>query len=268
MSQRARTRAGWPPAPPETVVAIKDFFSSEGRSKKRLEKLVRTVTSPYTQSAERYHAMEQLLADGSTDAIASLFERFTITSTKSIEDEEEKGWAYRKLSSLGPQVLPGAKQFCLSDVPSLGARHHNIAWALRVVEDVADAEQEWDILDALLERHPPEYSREVSTKIQMLTHIADIDADRVVQILTRYLADPDENVRFFVIEALIDIADEAAKSALVERFLHPDEDSVRLRTKILDGLADLKWDVSAWTDDISKQLGQEHILQAGKVLRR
>ena len=249
-------------------MAIKDLFSSEGRSKKRLEKLIRTVTSPYQQSAERYIAMEKLLEDGSPEAIAGLFERFTITSTKSIEDEEEKGWAYRKLSALGTRVLPGAKQFCLSEMPSLGGRQHNIAWALRVVEDVAEAEQEWDIIGALLERHPPEYSREVSTKIQMLTHLADIDADPVVGILCRYLEDPDENVRFFVIEALVDIGDEEALEPLVKRFLNPDEDSVRLRTKILDGLADLKWDISAWTDEISRQLGQEHVIQGGKVLRR
>src|SRR5690606_15361812 len=126
--------------------------SSAGRAKSRLEKYVKTSTNAYTQSIDRYAAMEALLKDGSDEALVGLFKRFTMVSTKSIEDEEEKGWVYRKLSGLGPKVLPAAKRFCLES--------DNIAWALRIVEDVADEQQEWDILDELLRRHPPGYERD------------------------------------------------------------------------------------------------------------
>ena len=249
-------------------MGIKDLFSSAGRSRKRLDRYIKTITNPYTQSAERYHAMQQLLADGSDEALVGVFKRFTATSTKSIEDEEEKGWAYRELSALGAKVLPAAKAFCLDEVPAIGGRKHNIAWALRIVEDVADADQEWDIVDALLAKHPPEYTGDPAPKLQLLTHVADIDDDRVVDILTRYLEDPDENVRFFVIEALFEIGDERAKEPLAKLLLSPEEDSVRLRTRLLDGLADAGWDVSAWTDDLARVIGHEHALQGGKVVRR
>ena len=72
----------------------------------------------------------------------------TVVSTKSIEDEEEKGWAYRQLSGLGDKVLPAVKAFCLqSDVieSSGQERQSGWGWALRIVEDVADEVQEWDL---------------------------------------------------------------------------------------------------------------------------
>lgn len=242
-------------------MGLKDLFNSSARSKTRLDKLVKTVTSPYTQSGDRYAAMEQLLADGSEAALIGIFRRFTIVSTKSIEDEEEKGWAYRQLSGLGTKVLPAARAFCLE--------HDNVAWALRIIEDVADEAEEWEILDALLERHPPGYERDPKKKLQILTHLADIDDPRVALVLAGYLGDSDEGVRYFAAEQLLDIGDEAqSKQALVERLCDPQEDSVRLRTKILDGLVALGWDVSADAERIRPRLGNEHDLRGGKLAKR
>jgi HEAT repeats len=241
-------------------VGLKDLFSSPGRAKSRLDKHIKVITNPYTQSADRYHAMQQLLEDESVEALVGLMKRFTVVSTKSIEDEEEKGWAYRELSELGAKVLPALRQFCIES--------DNVAWALRILEDVANGPQEWDVLDAMLEQHPPDYARDPKTKLQVLTHLAEIDDPRVVGILQRYLADPDEGVRFYCVEQLIDIGDEATKDALLERLGNPEEDSVRLRTRILDGLATLGWDVSAHQKVVIEHLGNEHALQKGKLVRR
>lgn len=242
-------------------MGLKDLFSSSARSKSRLDKHIKNVTNPYVQSADRYHAMEQLLADGSEAALVGIFRRFTIVSTKSIEDEEEKGWAYRQLAGLGTKVLPAARAFCLE--------HDNVAWALRVIEDVADEKQEWEILDALLERHPPGYERDPKKKLQLLTHLADIEDPKVAQALVGYLEDSDEGVRYYAVEQLLDIGDEAtSKQGLIDRLCHPEEDSVRLRTKILDGLAEHGWDVSADADRIRPRLGNEHELRSGKIAKR
>lgn len=237
-------------------MGLKDLFSSGGRAKSRLDKHVKVITNPYTQSADRYASMQSLLEDGSDEALVGLMKRFTVVSTKSIEDEEEKGWVYRELSALGTKVLPALRQFCVES--------DNVAWALRILEDVANGPQEWEIIDAMLERHPPEYARDPKTKLQVLTHLAEIDDPRVVGILLRYLEDPDEGVRYYAVEQLIDIGDESAKEPLIARLGHKDEDSVRLRTRILDGLATLGWDVSAHQQTIVANLGNEHALQKGK----
>lgn len=241
-------------------MGIKDLFSTTGRAKSRLDKHIKVITNPYTQSADRYVSMQVLLDDGSDEALVGLMRRFTVIATKSIEDEEEKGWAYRELSGKGAKVLSALRIFCVES--------DNVAWALRILEDVANGPQEWEILEAMLERHPAEYARDPKTKLQVLTHLAEIDDPRVVDILLRYLEDPAEQVRYFCIEQLCDIADERAKPALLARLGNPDEDSVRLRTRILDGLSVLGWDVSGAQDIVVKNLGNEHALQKGKIIRR
>lgn len=241
-------------------MGLRDMFSGSGRAKSRLGKLIKSATNKYMQSAERYAAMEDLIKDGSDEALVGLMRRFTVVSTKSIEDEEEKGWAYRQLSGMGAKVLPAVKTFCIE--------HDSIAWALRILEDVADETQEWEVLDTLLAQHPPVYERDPSKKIQLLTHVAEIEDASVSKILAKYLEDPDEGVRFFVVEQLVDIADEDTKEALVTRFINEDEDSLRLRTKILDGIAAHGWDISQWSDAIAKNIGDEHELRKGKIVRR
>ncbi len=241
-------------------MGLKDLFSSTGRAKGRLARQIKSVTNPYAQSADRYGSMEQLLEDGSDEAYVGLLRRFTITSTKSIEDEEEKGWVYRRLSMIGKPILPAIKSFCVD--------YENIAWALRIVEDVANESEEWEILEALLEKHPPGYERDPSKKVQMLTHLADIDDPKIASILAKYVEDPDETVRFFVVEALMDIGDAEMLPPLVARLCNPDEDSVRLKTKILDGFATNEWDVTAYKDEIVKHLGNEHAFDGTKIVSR
>jgi len=204
--------------------------------------------------------MERLLDDGSDDAYVGLLRRFTIAASKSIEDEEEKGWVYRRMCALGPDVLPALKEFSL--------RYDNIAWALRILEEVANEEQEWALLEALLEANPPEYARDPAKKLQILTHVFDIDDPRVAGILARFLADPDEGVRFFAADALVNVGEESCVDPLVRHLLANTEDSLRVKTRVQDGLAEHAWDLAAWADKIPAVLDSEHGFEDNKLVKR
>jgi HEAT repeat protein len=253
-----------------------------GRGKTRIEKLTRRITNQYAQSPDRYAGMEDLLKLAasswekaeklpagteraelerqSDEAYVALLRRFGMNASKSIDDEEEKGWLYRRLIAIGKPILGPIKTICREG--------ESVAWALRIVEDIANETEEWTILETLLEVHPPVYERDSSAKLQMLTHLKEIEDERVREILIRYLADPDENVRFFCIEALIQNAEEQAKNALVQHLDRPDEDSVRLRSRILDGLSDLGWDLSEHAAVIRKHLDDEHLFDGKRLTRR
>ena len=200
------------------------------------------------------------LEQKSDDALVALLRRFGMNASKSIDDEEEKGWLYQRLLKMDKAMIDPIKAFCRDA--------EGVAWALRIVEDVANEAEEWEILDVLLEVHPPTYERDTSAKLQMLTHLKEIEDERVRAILIRYLDDPDENVRFFCIEALVHNAEEQAKDALVLHLDSPDEDSIRLRTRILDGLSDLGWDLSEHTALVNKHLDDEHRFDGKRLTRR
>lgn len=240
-------------------VGFKDLFSSGGRGRARLERSIKTTTSQYAQSPDRYLAMERLLEDGSTEALVGLLRRFTIAASKSIEDEEEKGWVYRRLCALGKEVLPALREFSL--------KYDNIAWALRILEEVANEDEEWEMLDALVEDNPPEYARDPSKKIQVLTHIFDIDDPRVSGILARFLADPDEGVRYFAADSLVKVGEDPCAAPLVAHLLAGNEDSLRIKTRIQDGLAEHGWDLSAWAETLPAHLDSEHRFEGNKVIK-
>jgi hypothetical protein len=243
-------------------VGLKDFIFGSGRGKSRASKLVKTVIQPYTQSADRYAAMQSLLDEGSDEALVAVFRRFTITATKTIEDEEEKGWAYRQLRDRGAAVIPALKTYVLE--------HDAIAWALRVLEDVTDADPaaEWDILDALVAKHPPGYERDPSKKVQFLTHLAEIDDPKVATVLARYLDDADEGVRYLCVDQLVDIADPSTARALIDRLCNPKEESIRLKARILRGLASLGWALGDQAERVRANLVSGYDVAAGKVVER
>jgi hypothetical protein len=226
------------------------LFGSGGGSS-RIEKLTRRATNQFAQSADRYGAMEDLFKLASTSwdksqklpagsperaelerqsdaAYVGLLRRFSTNASKSIDDEEEKGWLYRRLTAIGKPILAPITTFCRDA--------EGIAWALRIVEDVANEAEEWVLIDVLLEVHPPVYERDSNAKLQMLTHLKEIEDERVREILVGHL--------------------------------DGDEDSVRLRSRILDGLSDVGWDLSEHAAVIRKHLDDEHAFDGKRLTRR
>lgn len=250
-------------------MGLKDLFSGGGksRSETKLGKLIKSVKTTFGTSQDRYIAMQQLFElakkqpELATEAYTGLLMRFSIQSSKSIEDEEEKGWVFRELSQVGKPVLPAVSAYCKDQ--------EKIAWALRLLEDLANEQEEWEILDELLAMHPAgSIERSSDKKLDILTHLQEIDDPRVVARLCEYLDDRDESVRFFVVEALIDIGEEPALASLVNRLVNPQEDSMRVKTRILDGLAKLGWSIEAHRDTIAAHLGTEHVFSGDKVARK
>lgn len=263
-------------------MGLKDMLFGSGR-KTKIEKLTKRVANQYAQSADRYGAMEELfklagqywekaqkhgegseerasLERQSDDAYVALLKRFSMNASKSIDDEEEKGWLYSRLSIVGKPLLTALERFC--------CEAEGIAWALRIIEDVANEAEEWKILDASLAVHPPEYERDNSAKLQLLTHIKEIDDPKVREILVNYLADPDEDVRLYCIDALIENGEEEAKASLVDQLDKGADDSVRLRTRILDGFSDLGWDLSEHAEVIRRTVDDDHGFDGKKLTRR
>jgi hypothetical protein len=53
------------------------------------------------------------------------------------------------------------------------------------------------------------------------------------------------------------------------RLVSEKEDSLRIRTRILDGFADLQWEIGADSiEAVAKVVGSEHELKGGKVVKR
>jgi hypothetical protein len=222
-----------------------DLFSGGG--KRRLEKHVARAKNKDAQSADRFSSLEALRDDGSPEAVEGLLGRFTMRYDKSIEDEQEKEWVFDQLTKMGPSILaPLQKHLRNAD---------SIAWGLKVLHEVAKTDEAWPILGDLCERNDNNYVRDPSKKIQLLAYLGEQSDPRCGKALVPYLEDIDEGVRFNTVEGLLRHKDaEASREALLKLLTNDKEESRRIKKRIMDGFADLGWDVKGFSGTVEKML--------------
>jgi HEAT repeat protein len=219
-------------------MGILDLFSKQGRTERARAGNIKGAVNKFSQSGDRFKSLQALRDDGSEEAIYGLLRRFGMMYDKTIEDEQEKDWVFDVLVEKGPAILPALKRYLVAA--------DSISWPLRVLDKVADRENELALLREILERHEPGYERDPTKKIQLLNHLAGIKDRRVPPLVAPYLADMDEGVRYAAVEALVRQGDaEVAVGPLVARFTNPEEESLRLRLQVAEGFADLAWIVPA-----------------------
>ncbi|HEY3354727.1 MAG TPA: HEAT repeat domain-containing protein [Polyangia bacterium] len=241
-----------------------DLFSKENRSERSIKRYAAKAIHKHIQSPDRLRALEELYhagQNGNEDAIYAMLKRFSFVYDKTIEDEQEKEWLYDALKALGEKALPPVKRY-LSAADS-------ISWPLRVLEKIATPEEIFATLEKLIEQHEPGYERDPSVKQQLMSFIADFKDPRGVAMITPYLADMDETVRFTAIEALFKLRDPASREPLCAHFVSDTEDSLRIRVRIAEGFAELGWDVVGFRGTFEKLLPEGFFLdKQGKVKRK
>lgn len=225
-------------------MGLMDLF---GGGKGRLAKHVARAKNKDAQSVDRFSSLEALRDDGSPEAIDGLLGRFTIRYDKSIEDEQEKQWVFDELTQMGPKILPSL-QTHLRNAES-------IAWGLKILHEVASPDEAWPILADLCERNDNSYTRDPSKKIQLLHYLGEWEDARAAKALVPYLTDVDEGVRFVTVEALVRHKDaEAAREPLLQLLTNEKEESRRIKRRIVDGFADLGWDVKGYSGQVEALL--------------
>jgi HEAT repeat protein len=224
-----------------------DLFSPEGRAERSLKKHVARAKNKDAQSVDRFASLEALAEDASPEAIIGLFGRFTIRYDKSIEDEQEKEWVFDQLVKMGPKILPELEKHLRSA--------DSIAWGLKALHDVASVEIAWPILERLCVQNDNTYTRDPSKKIQLLHFLGEQKDPRASAALVPYLEDMDEGVRFTTVEGLLRQKDaEVAREPLLKLLTNDKEESRRIKVRIVEGLADLGWDVKGYSGTVEKLL--------------
>jgi hypothetical protein len=225
-----------------------DIFSKEKREVRARAGNIQRAINKYSQSGDRYKAMEALATEGSDEALYGLLRRFGMMYDKSIEDEQEKEWVFDTLVSKGETALPAVKRYL--------AAADSVSWPLRLLQKVAPSKDaEIEIVAEVLARHEPGYERDPTKKIQLIRHIGLMKHPKGPALVAPYLADMDEGVRFASIEALLALKnEEVAREKLLELFVSDAEESLRLRIRIAEGFADLRWLVQGFRGGVEKKL--------------
>lgn len=205
------------------------LFSKE----RALQRTIKKATNKLAQSTDRWAALEKLRDIGTDESLYHLLRRFSFASLKTVDDEQEKAWVVQVMIALGERSLAPLRRY----MKSASA----IAYPLRILEDVADREQALELIDELLADEAPGYTKDPSKRTQLIDWLSEWPRgtdDDVVERVVPYLADFDESVRFAAVEALSLRCTEAAAEPLVDALLKEDEESGRLKARIVEVLSE------------------------------
>ncbi|HEX4448295.1 MAG TPA: HEAT repeat domain-containing protein [Polyangiaceae bacterium] len=169
------------------------------------------------------------------DAVAVLLKRFTFHMDPSITDQEEKDSAFRGVLRAGREAIEPVRAFA--------ARAESLAWPMKIIKGLVDDGEYVEELLRWLERWDTEYAKFVDPKVQILATLEEHTDPRIRGAVERFLEDVNEPARFHAVCALLSQDDPAAASPMAK--LVADEESVRVRTKIIEGLATRSWPIPA-----------------------
>lgn len=203
------------------------LFSKE----RALQKTIEKATNKLSQQPDRFGALERLREDGSPDALYGLCKRWSVTSLKGVEDEQEKSWVVDVLVEKGKTSLDPLRRYMKTA--------DQLAFPLKVVERVADHDKIIEVIDEIFASEPPGYVRMPDRRIDLIKWLGEWKGatdDEVIPRVTPYLPDFDENVRFSAIETLATKDPKRIAGPLIDALVRPEEESGRIRRTVVEAL--------------------------------
>jgi HEAT repeat protein len=180
---------------------------------------------------DRQEAIQALAAMGTPEAVTALLKRFTFQIDPSITDQEEKDAAFRGILRAEREAIEPVRRFA--------ARAESLAWPMRILKELLAEDEYVAELVLWLERWDTEYSKFIDPKIQLLIALEERKSDIIRPAVEPFLDDVNETARFHAVATLLAQEDKGALPALLN--LLAEEESVRVKNKVADGIANRGW---------------------------
>jgi hypothetical protein len=205
----------------------------KAKGERDLQRFERLVSTKLSQNFDRQDALEQLAGIGTAASAAALLKRFNWTMDPSITDHDEKELAARGIAAAGEAALEPLRDYC--------KRAESLTWPLKALRQIVPEEQMSEELLALLDLFDTEYTRNVEPKTQLITALREYPSEDVRVAVEPFLADTSEPVRFEAVDTVLRVGNPESVPALVATL--EEEESLRVRNRIAQGLADQGWTV-------------------------
>jgi HEAT repeat protein len=228
------------------------------RSEREITRLQKIVGSKLSQNYDRQEAIEQLGRMATAESAAALLRRFDFTMDPSITDQEEKESAAKGITAAGEVALEPIRKYC--------KRAESLTWPLRVLRQIVPEDQIVDELLALLDEFDTEYVRNSEPKVQLIRALEEYVTEDVRLAVEPFMSDANEPVRFAAVTTVFAMKDESSVAAIVGAL--EQEESLRVKNRIAQGLSDKGWKIPDDLGDVCRSaLPELFALQAGVVRR-
>lgn len=234
-----------------------NFLLSEDR---RIQKEQRRVTNRDLQPEDREAAYKWLADNGSGKALVALLTRFDMKLEHQMKDGDEKEYVFGLLLAHGPEKVERPVRAHLR-------RCRTIAMPLRLLSELKGdreaVEMAFELLDA--ERERDDFKPE--KKIDLLVWLVDHKHERAVEVVSPFLRDFDEGVRFAAAEVLIGQGrDDQVRPLLEAVIANPKEESNRLRVRLYELFLKRGWKLDQ-PDQVAEGLASGWQVVDGRITR-
>jgi HEAT repeat protein len=232
--------------------------AAKKKTEREIARLARLVGEKMTQNFDRQEAIEQLSAMGTGQSAAALLKRFTWSMDPSITDHEEKDAAARGVVAAGDAALEPLRAFCV--------KADSLTWPIKMLKQIVSEDDIVDELLGILDEFDTEYVRNIEPKKQLLSALEVFKCDDVREAVEPFLTDISEPVRYAAVTTTFAMQDSRSVSALVEAMA--EEESLRVRNRIAQGIAEAGWEVPKDLREVlTEHLPPDFQLESGKIVR-
>lgn len=239
-------------------MGILDFLGGK-KTDSPARKHAERVANKRAQAFDRWEAIAALSRMKSADAVEALLPRFTFYVEPSITDQEEKDAAFNGVLEAGDAAVQPVTAF-------LG-KAESISWPVKMLDKLVPSAVVIGSLLGLLGAMDTEYERDPARKIQILTTLSERKDERIAVQAARFVVDANETVRFAAVAAVLAQDDAGAFiEALVQCLCQ--EESVRVRNRVLEALAGLSANVSAHEQAVKARLTPGYLLDKSNIVRK
>jgi HEAT repeat protein len=195
------------------------------------------------QNYDRQEAIQALAELATAEAAEVLLRRFTFHIDPSITDQDEKDAAFRGILRAGPAAIEPVRGFA--------AKAESLAWPMKIMKAIVDESEYVEELLRWLSRWDTEYAKFVDPKVQLLAELEEHKHPHIREGVERFLDDVNEPARFHAVSALLAQGDTESVPALARAL--GEEESVRVRSKIAEGLAVRGWPLPAEAQEAARK---------------
>lgn len=221
--------------------------------KSALEKHSERVANKRAQAVDRMESIQalgKLATSGNPDerpkAVAALLERFTFYVDPSITDGEEKDEAFRWICQAGEAAM--------EPVRAALRKHESPSWPLKCLEALRSEEEVVEEMLAVLGTMSTDYQRDPQRKLQLLSTLEQRKHPAIAEGVARFFEDVNEGARFHATGAAL--AQENATEVLPKLLAAlAEEDSVRVKLRVIETMAERGFSLGASKDSIELPAG-------------
>ena len=246
-------------------MGLGDFFSKykADREKKTLMKNIRRLIHQDLQHEDRLRAAEFLAEVGTEEALYGLLRRYDMSLDKNYMDQDEKTFVHDIVVSKGEAAIEPIERFLRAS--------ENVSWPERILSSILQDDDK--VVEVLLEVIRVEREEGNDMRAGKRANLIDLFSrykdPRIAAAIVPFLDDFDESVRITCINVLDTQGDETAAGPLLDLATSEEEDSFRVKSRVVDCFANHGWKVpTEYRDGVKPLLDPGTTMNGSGVISR